>query len=128
MTDSGQPVRGDVGRLPEHAVVVGVVVDEHPEDRPEVLGGEHLVGGVVGLHHGRPDEVALAVVGGAAGQDLHAVLAADPVQDAGEPVEGPLVDHRAEEVGEVGDVAHRQCRSTSSMKPSRSRDHTERGM
>ena len=47
---AGQAVWGDVGSLPDHPVVVGVVVDEHPEEWPEVLGREDLVRRVVGLH------------------------------------------------------------------------------
>src|SRR6266700_621161 len=40
---AGQRVPGDVGRLRDHRVVVGVVEDVHGQDRPEVLGREHLV-------------------------------------------------------------------------------------
>ncbi len=66
---------------------------------------ERLVGRVVAEQHGRVDEEALAVVVGAAGGDGEAVGGLGPVERGGVAVEGALVDHRAAEVGEVGDVA-----------------------
>ena len=66
---SGQAVRrGDRG-LPDHPVVIRVVVDEHPEDRAEVLGGEDLVARVRALDDRRPHEEALRVVRRPAGDD-----------------------------------------------------------
>ena len=62
--------------------------------------------GVVGHHDGRPDEVALAIVGGAASHDVYALLTSDSVDDAAQLGEGPVVDHRAHEVAEVGDITH----------------------
>src|SRR4029077_17915987 len=41
---AGQRVGRDVGGLGDHLVVAGVIVDVDGEDRPEILGGEHLVG------------------------------------------------------------------------------------
>jgi hypothetical protein len=64
------------------------------------------VAGVVGLDHGRLHEPALGVVGAAADQDLDAGVGPDPLQDLAESTEGASVDHRAQEVPEIGDVAH----------------------
>jgi GABA permease len=59
---SSQAICRDVGGLPNHLVVVGVVVDEHTEDGAEVLGGEDLVRRVVRLYHRGTYEVHFVVL------------------------------------------------------------------
>ncbi len=62
--------------------------------------------GVGADEDGRPHEVALAVVGGAAGDDLERRVGAGHVQHPGQLGEGTVVDDGAHEVGQVGDVTH----------------------
>ena len=78
-----------------------VVVDVHREDGAEELGGEEGVGWVVGGVDGRVDVVALAVVVGAAHQQLELRIGFCGVDDGAEFVEGGAVDDGADEVFEV---------------------------
>ena len=87
-------------------LVVGVDVDD--QDRAEVLGREHRVGRVRRDHDGRPHEPADLVVGLAADHDVELGLTLGSGDRGLVLGERPLVDDRAHEVGEVGDVAHRQ--------------------
>src|SRR6202020_2814300 len=87
-------------------LVVGVDVDR--QQRTKVLSREGFVGRVVGQQHRRAYEIAFAVVVFATDGDRHsgrAFRAFDSVDVLGE---GPLVDQRATEVAQVGDVAERQ--------------------
>ena len=89
----------------EHLLVVRIGIDVHRQDRPEVFGGERLVAGVVGQQHRRPNEIAFAVVVFAAGgdRDTGSTLGAfDGLDVLGECA---VVDERAAEVGQIGDVA-----------------------
>ena len=95
-----------------------VVVDVHRQDRAEVLGAEGLVGRIVAEQHGRVDEEAFAVVVVAAGGDGEAVGGLGPVDGGRVAVERALVDDRAAEVGEVGDVAVAQSPATLPRKSS----------
>ena len=73
-------------------------------DRSEDLLAEQLVAGIGGFDQRRADEVALAAVGLAAGDDLR--VAAAVLDVLADLVERALVDDRAHEVAEVGRVAH----------------------
>jgi hypothetical protein len=74
------------------------------DDRPEDFFAEQLVPGVVGLHKRRLDEVTLAVVVAAAGDDRR--IPPGMVDVAADLVERAFVDDRAHEMPEVPDVAH----------------------
>lgn len=104
------PVRAyDRFHLLQHLGVLPVRVDVHREDRPEVLGDEHLVARVGALDDRRPHEVAHGVVIGAAGDDVEAARRVGPVDGRLVLGEGPVVDDGTHEVRQVGDVAHRQA-------------------
>ncbi len=111
----------------DDAVVVVVGIDVHRKDRSEVLGGERLVGRVVGQQHRRPHEIAFAVVVFAADGDGDAGGALGPLDGLDVLGERPLVDQRAAEVGQVGHVAVAQ-RLGRRRKSSPICCHTERGM
>lgn len=75
-----------------------VVVDIHDEDGAEELGGEEGVGRVGGKADGRVDVVALAVVVGAAHEQLELRIGSGGVDDGAEFVEGAAVDDGADEI------------------------------
>ena len=83
-------------------VGLGVVVDINGEDGAEELGGEEWVGRVGGAVDGRVDVVALAIVVGAAHQQLELRIGSGGVDDGAEFVEGGAVDDGADEIFEVG--------------------------
>ncbi len=102
---AGQRIRAGGVDDVEDLGVLRVVVDVHGDDRPEVLGGEHLVARIVADQHGGLDEVADRVVVTAAGEHLDGRFPRGPVQRRLVLGEGAGIDHGAAEVGEVGDVA-----------------------
>ncbi len=105
----GQRVRRDVSGLAQRLLVRGVRVDVHGQDRAEVLGGKDLVGRVRAVQDSGTDEKALAVVGGAAGQDLDRRRVPGPLQCGAVLGERPCIDDRAHEQRQVRrHVAHGQ--------------------
>src|SRR6202022_4800824 len=99
----------------EDPLVLVVRIYVHGQQRAEVLGGKGLVGRIVGQQHRWTHEIAFAVV----------VFAADRDRDTGRTFrafnrvdvlgEGTLVDQRAAEVGEFGDVTERQLSGGSPL-------------
>ena len=81
-------------------------VDEGRHDRAEELLLHQPDLGIAGDHDRRLDEEALAVVDGAADEDLRVVRAPRELDRLAVPREGLAVDHRAHEVGEVADASH----------------------
>ena len=98
-------LRGRVAQF-QRGFKVLVGVDVNRENRTEDFLGHGLAAWVV-AHDGRGlNEVARAVVVGAAGDDLTIRVGSGAVDVARDAIEGLLVDDGAEEVAEVRHVAH----------------------
>src|SRR5699024_10043870 len=91
-------VRGRGVHQLEYVLVVAVLVHVHRHDRPEVLGGEHRVPGIVRYQHGGLDEVTDTVVATSAGEHLQMRIGGHACQQFAVLRERLRIDHRTAEV------------------------------